>query len=387
MLTPAQQLFKQLEKANNILITFSSDWPGDAVSGALALFLVCQKIQKNAEIIAAPYNSGTNTDSQKELPWSFLPGFKQISPNLNNLRKFIVSLNIKDAKINQIKYLVENNTLNFIISPSSGWFSPEDISTSSSGFKYDLIIVVGAVDLESLGSIYDQNIEFFYKTTIINIDHQPENEEFGQVNLIDLNAVAATETIFEGLKEKMEIIDEDIATCLLTGIVVKTKNFKTANLTPRTLLNTSRLIAAGARREEIVDKLYRSREFNVLKLWGKVLNNLKAEASGAIVYSLITADDFNQTETNSGHLNEIIEELIVNIPEAKVIALFCELGPETTEVLIHSNRSINAAEILHGISGTKNNRNAQGVINKKLTETCQEYIEQIKKMLDKIALG
>ena len=37
MLTQEQQIFEQIKKAKNILITFSAEWSGDAVSSALAL--------------------------------------------------------------------------------------------------------------------------------------------------------------------------------------------------------------------------------------------------------------------------------------------------------------------------------------------------------------
>ncbi|MDP2766655.1 MAG: hypothetical protein Q8O41_04270, partial [Candidatus Methanoperedens sp.] len=64
-------------------------------------------------------------------------------------------------------------------------FTEDDISSRSSGFKYDLIIALDTADLESLGQIYDNDTEFFYKTPIINIDHHSENEEFGQINFIE----------------------------------------------------------------------------------------------------------------------------------------------------------------------------------------------------------
>ena len=68
-----------------------------------------------------------------------------------------------------------------------------------------------------------------------------------------------------------DLVDEDIATCLLAGLIAKTKSFKTQNITPQSLAISSQLLAMGAKREEIVNKLYRSRSLNVLKLWGRVL--------------------------------------------------------------------------------------------------------------------
>ena len=181
MLNLEEQINKQLQKANNILIVFNSDWEGDAIASSLALFLFLKKINKNVDIAAAKNSFIAPEKNDKHL-WQFLPSFQSITHTLVNLRKFIVSLNIKQASISQIKYSVEGEKLNFIIAPEKGWFKPEDVSSHFSGFKYDLIFCVDSPDLESLGSIYDNNVEFFHKTPIINIDHQADNEEYGQIN-------------------------------------------------------------------------------------------------------------------------------------------------------------------------------------------------------------
>ncbi len=380
MLNLEQQIFKQVEKSKNILVVFPSDWDGDAVSSALAIFLFLKKSGYQAEI--AGFKGAEKTGETL----SFLPSTAEIQNNLNNLRRFIVSLDISQAKINQIKYLVENNQLNFIISPSEGWFKPEDVSTKAGEFKYDLIITVGANDLESLGEIYDKNVEFFYKTTVINIDRQSSNEEFGQINFVDLNSAAIGETVFYLLKNyRPDLISEDIATCLLAGIIAKTRNFKTSNLTPRTLLTTSQLISYGARREEIVDRLYRSRDLTVLKLWGRVLNNLQAESNNQLLWSKLKNNDFQETRTNYDNLAEIIDELIANVPGAKIIAILSEEESAKTRLIIYSLKGFNALELLKDYSPRGTIKSAQALINKDLETASSEIIPELKNKLDKLA--
>lgn len=50
-------------------------------------------------------------------------------------------------------------------------------------------------------------------------------------------------------------IDEDMATCLLTGLITATKSFKTPNITPHTLNIASELITLGGCCEEIINSL------------------------------------------------------------------------------------------------------------------------------------
>ena len=89
--------------------------------------------------------------------------------------------------------------------------------------KYDLIITVDSPDLESLGKLFEENTDFFYNTPIINIDHSSDNENYGQINHVDLTASSTAELIFNMFEEyDMKMINEDIATCLLTGIFTAT---------------------------------------------------------------------------------------------------------------------------------------------------------------------
>ena len=375
MLNTQEQFFKQIEKSERPLIVFPDDWRGDAVGSALALFLFLKKLKKEVEIIA--------NKSAKSNVWSFLPSQDAIKNSLDGLRKFVISLNISQTKISQIKYNIEDQKINFIVAPENGWFKPEDISTSDTGFKYDLIIVVGATELESLGNIYETNVEFFYKTSIINLDCQSSNEEFGQINLIDINSPAKAEIIFNLINEKYsDLIDEDIATCLLAGIISGTKNFRTPNLTPRTLLTTSKLISLGGRREEIIDKLYHSRNFKTLKLWGRVLSNLDTALNGQIVWSIIKRDDFKNAEALEDNLLGIIDELIANIPEAKIITIIFE-NPENdnNKILIYSVKNINALEIIKDYSATGNNKIAQADIPGNIEEISKKYLSDLENKL------
>lgn len=379
MLGLEQQIFKQIEKSKNILLVFPANRDGDSLAAALAFFLFLKRFGANVEVAGLK-------DKEDKTPLNFLPAHEQIQDNLNNLRRFIVSLDISQAKVSQIKYTVDNNYLNFIISPTEGWFRPENVSARAGEFKYDLIITLGASDLESLGGLYDHDVEFFYKTTIINIDRQSANEEFGQINFVDLNAVAVCEILYYLLKNyRPELLNEDIATCLLAGIISETHNFKTSNLTPRTLLTTSELISLGARREEIVDHLYRSRDITVLKLWGRVLNNLKSESDGRLIWSLITAKDFQETGASDGGLTDIVDELIANVPTAKIIAILREKSPTETKLIVYSLKNINALELIkeYGPRGTI--KIAQADLKQSLSESSQNIITKLKDQLDKIA--
>jgi phosphoesterase RecJ-like protein len=378
MLTLEQQIFKQIEKANNILLSFPAEWDGDAVAAASSFFVYLKKIGKNVDLAGAK-------PAREIKQLSFLPGFSDIKNSLDHLRRFIVSLDISKTKVSQIKYLVENNQLNFIVSPENGWFEAGDVSSKAGEFKYDLIFVLGANDLESLGSLYDQNVEFFYKTPIINISQQAANEEFGQINLINLNCVAVSELVFNLIRaEAASLIDEDIATGLLAGIIMKTHNFKTGNLTPQTLMVTSELISAGARREEIINRLYRSHKISDLKLWGKVLNNLKLESNGALAWSWLTKNDTENLSADGESLRDMVDELMSNLPDTKIFMILMEKDATSTEIFAFSLKNINMLDIFKEYSPVGTVKSASLIIKNDLKAVILEQVSEINKKLDKL---
>ncbi len=377
MLTQEQQIFEQIKKANNILITFSRSSGGDAMAAGLATYLFLKKLSKKVEIAIE--------GDLKEKSLDFLPAKNEIKNKLDNLRKFIISLDTRHTKIGQIQYKVEAETLDFIVSPLDGFFTKEDITSKSSGFKYDLIMVLGTRDLESLGQIYDHDTEFFYQTTIINIDHQAANESFGQVNLIDLNTVSTTEILFNLFSNyDRSLIDEDIATCLLTGMIIATKSFKTNNISPQALGTASQLMAIGARREEIVNHLYRSRSLNLLKLWGIVLARLSASNDSKIISSVINTEDFAKTKTEYKDLNEVIDELIVNIPQAKIIVLIYETivaEKKQAEALVYGVKNLDVTSLITELNPV----GSKSLTRVKSTKPIKEFEQQLVGILSEKA--
>lgn len=339
-LSKQEQILSLIEKTKDPLIVFRKNFNEDDVAAALALKLILEKLdKKNVSITSHHFKIPENL--------RFLPQSGSIKGALENIRKFIISVNIAKTKIDTISYNVKKDKLNFIISPKDGWFDQHDISTSSSGFNNDAIFTINAPDLESLGQIYDDDTEFFYETPIVNIDHKPENEQYGQINLTDITATSACEIIGRFFYDfDKTLIDEDIATCLLTGMIANTKSWKTANVTPQALTLASNLVALDGRREEIMNHLYRSRTVSTLRLWGRILARLQHDETHNITWSVVPKEDFDKAKAKVSELHGVIDELISNAQEAKIIVLIYQPSDDLVCSYVTAGQRINAQEIV-----------------------------------------
>lgn len=345
-LNQTQQFQELISKSNNILITFRKDHTGDVIASALTLSRFLFKQDKRYSIVCSDFQA------PREL--RFLDKINIIESKLVNLQQFIISLSLKDKKVDEFSYDVKDDKLEIYVMPEQGNFSEQDVKFNNSDYKFDLIIILDTPDLESLGKIYFDQPEFFFNTAIINIDHNLNNENYGQINLVQPTMTSVAEVLYNLIDEKL--IDEQMATSLLTGMISKTKSFKTANVTPQTLHIASMLINAGADREKIIQNLYHTKTLVTLKLWGRVLARLQNDSALKLVWSVLPHTDFVKAGADEKNISGVVEELITNSPQAEIVCLIYEKPDGNIGGQLYTTPSYDSKYLLNNleVQGTKN---------------------------------
>jgi len=325
-LTTNQQFYEIIKNSEKPLVIFRNEHNADTIGSSLAFQSFLQKLGKNTDIVSREFNATNN--------YKFLPKIGTIQDQLINHRKLTLNVNLGQEHEPEIKHEQQKDKLNIFITPKSGNFVKENIVSTKFDFKHDLIITLNTPDLENLGSVFHNNTDFFYKVPIINIDHVPENEHYGQLNIIDLKASSIAEIIYH-LIAGLELVDEQIATYLLSGMIEKTKSFKIPNITPQSLNIAGKLIAAGAQRDLIIQNLFQTKTVDTLRLWGRILQKLQTDKEQKIAWAEISENEFNSAHELTG----VIDELIVNIPSIEFTAIFYTLN-QKKYCLIKSEKNI-----------------------------------------------
>lgn len=374
--------WKIVERSKSPLICFREDLEnsgtpqgGDAIASALVLRDLFQKVEKNPEIVSSGYQAKPHFD--------FIGANGSIKTSIEALRKFVISLDVSKNKISDFSYEITDEKLNIYLSPKTGLFDEQGLQTKHENCKYDLIIVLDSPSLQSLGKLYTDHVDIFSELPIINIGHDPANEFFGQINLVDATASSTAEVISKILKHQDTQIEPDLATKILAGIIAKTKSFRAPNLSPKTLELASRLIELGARRDEIIQNFYRTRDVETLRLWGRALARLKSSSEHKLVWSVLGREDFlHAGATGDAELADVIHELIVNCPQADVVALIYEQEPLKNCVLLSTPHGRDASEIGKIFGATGSRQLVKFCLtNLNLVETEQEIINKLKQQL------
>jgi phosphoesterase RecJ-like protein len=349
----------------------------------LALKQFLEKLQKQVDITA----EGFTSSNSKQL--NFLPGLQSIHDRLTEAQKFTIKVDISKAAVDTISYDVKDNWLSIYLTPKSGTLTKNELRTAQSSFKYDLVITLNAPDLESLGKLFVNNTDLFYRTPVINIDYHATNEYYGQLNVVDITATSVSEILFQVFRQLDEAaINKQIATTLLAGMIISNKSFKGPNVTPHALNIASQLIKMGADREAVIHNLYRTRSIPTLKLWGQALSHLKHDPESGIVWTTITRDDFIRAEATAEDLKGVADELITNSPEAKITVVLYE-SPQTSENqpvhgFIVTENQHSAIDLVKSYSPKGDKKQARFVgEGKSLKEVEEKIIEEIKKTVKK----
>jgi phosphoesterase RecJ-like protein len=289
--------------------------------------------------------------------------------------------NTKFNKITNVRPEFEENELKIFITPEKGSIDPRDFSFVPAKLKYDLAVTLGSPDKESLGKFFEENPDIFYEIPVVNIDHNPNNENFGQINLINITASSTAEIIYDLLKViGNEAVDEKIATCLLAAIISNTDSFQKKNTTPKALQISAELMDKGADQQEIVRWLYKTQPFNTLKLWGRVMARLNWDEETKLAWSLISIEDFVQSRSKSSDIPLILEKIKENYSAGNLfMVLFKEKIDEVAGMIKCNNNEISKkiADIFSG--QIKKDLIVFSLRKNNIQEAEKEVLERIKK--------
>lgn len=343
-LEPQEQFKNFVEKSKDVLILIPENPSGDAVGSAWALYFFLKKKEINTTI------AFSNHLSEK---YDFLPKPEGILTEISGARDFVLSFNTAYNKITNVRTEKLDDKLNIYLTPEKGALNPRDFSFILAKFKYDLMIVIDSPDLERLGAIYEKNPDLFFEVPIINIDHRSNNDNFGQINLVDITASSCSEILSTALDHiNYNLVDKDIADCLLTGIISATESFQKKNTTPKALLAAATLMDKGADQQTIIRWLYKTQPLHILKLWGRAMANLNWDEHSKLIWTNLSVEDFVQSRASQIDVLLILEKLQENYSEGKLFMALYNDTPISTVALIKSTNTDLLKKIQPFFNGT-----------------------------------
>lgn len=321
-ISPKQQLVDALRKAERILITTHENPDGDALGSALALQHVLDRLGKHTTVAMS---------GKLDQTLNFLNGFASVMNDVVDKQEFMIVLDEADGRAKNVEVRrLDDHRIALVLVPESGHISSENITFEPGKYLYDLIVVLDCSRLEQLGELYKNHAEIFNKVPVISIDHHLEHQQYGTYNLSDTNAAATAEimvSVIESLSQadsKEGLIDNHVATCLLTGLMTDTGSFQNSNTTPKSLTVAAQMVALGADHRGIVNNVFKTRPISQLRLWGKALGHIKEDKPLRFAWATLSRADFVSSQAGDEEVSGLIDTMLKTASNTDFVILLSE---------------------------------------------------------------
>lgn len=201
-----------IESGKNIGILTKINANDDAIGATLALFFALRKTNKK---IFFPLD---------EVPDKIYEILKE-----KEQKKFHISFK---EDISEVYYEKNNKGIDLYLTPKTGDINNESYSckiisgTDSllSSANYDILITVGIQEFQEVEQLCSNNLDQLYGCTIINIDSDLSNQNYGEINLVE-DGQSLSQAISCLIKDLgKEYVNSESASFLLYGLTISPKN-------------------------------------------------------------------------------------------------------------------------------------------------------------------
>lgn len=320
--SPKQQLIEALRSAERVLITAHENPDGDALGSALALQHVLDRLGKHTTVAMS---------GKLDSSFSFLNGFSSVESDVAGKQEFMIVLDEAEGRAKNVEVRrLDDNHIALVVIPESGQILSENITFEPGKYLYDLIIVLDSSKIEQLGELYTKHTELFTNVPVASIDHHIATQPYGKYNFSDTNAAATAEimvSVIESLTQaetKDNLIDNHVATCLLTGLMTDTGSFQNSNTTPKSLTVAAQMVALGADHRRIVTDVFKTRSISQLRLWGKALAHLKEDKPLRFAWATLTRADFVSAQAGDEEVSGLVDTLLKTAADTDFVILLSE---------------------------------------------------------------
>lgn len=239
------QVLKTLKEANCVLVTVKNSPTVDELAAAIALTLMLNHLNKHAVTVF----SG-RVPSMLE----FLQPEMAIDTTTDSLRDFIIALD--KSKADKLRYKVEDNVVRIFITPYKSSITEKDLEFSQGEFNVDAVVALGVVTKEDFDQAVTTHGRILHDATVVALTNQNTISQIGAINWQEQLASSICEMVAmltDGLGP--DVLDAQVATALMTGIIAETDRFRNAVTTPEVMSISARLMTAGANQQLIAEKL------------------------------------------------------------------------------------------------------------------------------------
>jgi phosphoesterase RecJ-like protein len=248
-----------------------------------------------------------------------------------------------------------------------------DYSNAAPSRVFEHVIAVDCADFSRIGKVKSL---FNATTLILNIDHHRTNDYYGAHQLINEDAAATAEVLYDLAMELDIKWSTELGNSIYTGLLTDTGGFRYANTTPKVMRIAAEMLQLGVDGNDLADRLLEKLTFSHIILLQKALATLDFTTDKKISWVSVTLQDIAIAEAS----NEDLEGLVNyprNIEGVEVGILFKEVEADKYKVSMRSAGIADVAYIAKSFGGGGHFRAAGCTLLGNLEEIISKVVKEV----------
>jgi phosphoesterase RecJ-like protein len=217
--------------------------------------------------------------------------------------------------------------------------------------------------------------------TVVNIDHHEDNQMYGKINIVNTDACAVGEILYEIIESSGNAVGPEVANPLYAALLSDTGCFKFANTNSRCLKVAAALVEQGAEPKPIAERIFASTSSETLKLVGFILQNMQLYAKGKICVFKLAQDDPQRFGTSMENSEGIIDYTMM-INGVDIGVLLKESDSNSVKVSLRSRNGIDVCAFAKTRGGGGHPNAAGYTLNTQLETASQTVVKELTEYLN-----
>lgn len=275
--------------------------------------------------------------------------FAHLNPDVDSLGSVFA---MNDYLKNGLKKETRMVSIDKLDGLSSKLFPENQLKKDYNLKKYDTVVVLDREDTFYKLKLDQEIEEKKLNIQIINVDHHPKEPISKAFNLVNPEASATCEIIYDFFKKINYQFSPEVAQYLLNGIFTDTGGFRHNNTTAKTLEIVSELMKKGGSVRKINQLVFENKSLNTLKLWSIALGRAELYKKTGMVVSFLTKEDLDKCGASKSDASGIAE-ILNTISGSKFSLILYESKPGLIKASLRSDehKGVDVSEIAKKFKG------------------------------------
>jgi len=239
-------------------------------------------------------------------------------------------------------------------------------------FDPKVMIILDSSEIDRIGPL---NVILKEKPFVINVDHHPSNQNFGDLNLIDPQESSTVEIVYRLFIYCNLQVTPMIATMVYTGIMCDTGRFLFPNTNSRSLSVCSEMINSGADSKRIAEYVYFRTSQKTIQALAQALSTIEFHFDGTVACINLLNGFLDKEEKID---TEGFVDYLMAVDGTEVEFFMMEIEPKLFRVSFRSKHTVNVNKIAKEFNGGGHKRASGCCISGTVEEVKTKILETLK---------